>query len=180
MIKLFSHLAREAASGSLFSAPVFSLLETGTVSLVVRDWVIGLSMRSYVERHFDREFEMDHRARGSSGTDQRDSGSLSAAGVASGGARRGEKRPCEPVVSMRGDMDRGSSGERPGARGYAPHTRSSITIRIEEFHPGELRSLRKMLARLHRYRDRIVIAADENSRRIIDIDSSVFNLALDV
>jgi hypothetical protein len=64
--------------------------------------------------------------------------------------------------------------------GMLRNTRSSITIRIEEFHPGELQSLRKMLARLHRYRDRIVIAADEKSRRIIDIDSSVFNVALDV
>jgi hypothetical protein len=54
-----------------------------------------------------------------------------------------------------------------------------VTLRIEDFDVREVHLLQGMLERLVRYRDRIVIAADEHSRRIIDIDSSLFNLAME-
>ena len=152
------------------------------VSLVVRDWVIGMSMRDYVDRHFDREFETSHsKARGH--LDRINyrlrrylrRGSLSVA--------LNEVKNAHPNLSFSIKGRHGSIFFRRAAReleGMLRNTRSSVTIYIEEFHPGDLDRLRKMLARLHRYRDRIVIAADERSRRIIAIDSSVFNLTLDV
>jgi len=183
MAKLVHHVAREGGVPGLFHLlRSFPYSKPELFSLVVRDWVIGLSMRNYVERHFDREFEMDHRrARGHVERINETLGHY---------LRRGSLRVAlNEVKNAHANLSfsmKGRHGSRFFGRaareleGMLRNTRSSITIRIEEFHPGELQSLRKMLARLHRYRDRIVIAADEKSRRIIDIDSSVFNLALDL
>ena len=150
--------------------------------MVVHDWVVGLSMRDYVDRHFSREFEEEHHI--ASGYLDRLNRTL---------ARYLHRGSVEVALSTAKNAHSSLSFSMKGRQGreffahaarelekMLQNTRSSLTIRIEEFHPGELDHLRHMLKRLHRYRDRIVIAADERSRRIIGIDSSVFNLAMDV
>jgi radical SAM superfamily enzyme YgiQ (UPF0313 family) len=177
--KLVRHVAGDGGIPGLFHlVRSLPLSKPRLVSLVVRDWVIGLSMRDYVERHFDREFEIEHH-RARSRLDRINhvlrhylqQGSLRVA--------LNEAKNAHPNLSF---SIRGRHGPRffRSAARELRNTRSSVTIYIEEFHPGDLERLRKMLARLHRYRDRIVIAADEKSRRIIAIDSSVFNVAMDV
>jgi len=151
------------------------------ISLVVRDWVVGLSMRDYVERHFDREFETDHH-RARSRLDRINHALRHYLQQGSLRVALNEAKNAHPNLSFSIRGRHGPRFFRSAAReleGMLRNTRSSVTIYIEEFHPGDLDRLRKMLARLHRYRDRIVIAADEQSRRIIAIDSSVFNLAMD-
>jgi ornithine carbamoyltransferase len=58
------------------------------------------------------------------------------------------------------------------------NTRSSITLNISDLQHEQKEQLKRLLARLSRYGDRIHIRIDEASRRIIAIDSSVFNLVL--
>ena len=160
----------------------FPFLKPRLIPLVVHDWVVGLSMRDYVNRHFTREFERDHRlARGHLERINR----VLARYLHRGSVKVAldEVRNAHAIMSF---SIRGRQGRRLFASATRElermlrNTRSSLTIRIEEFHPGEIHLLRNMLGRLHRYRDRIVIAADEKSRRIIGIDSSVFNLAMDL
>lgn len=57
-------------------------------------------------------------------------------------------------------------------------TKSSVLLQIGGFDVRELRVLKGMLNRLVQYHDRITIAADETSRSVIKIDSSVSTLAL--
>jgi radical SAM superfamily enzyme YgiQ (UPF0313 family) len=182
-LRLFRHVIGEGGVAGLFHLlRTIPFTKPRLVSLVVRDWVIGLSMRDYVERHFDREFETEHR-RAHGHVERinralRHSLSRGSLRVALSGAKN-----AHPNLSFSIRGRHSPRFFRRAAReleGVLRNTRSSVTIYIEEFHPNDLDRLRKMLARLHRYRDRIVIAADEKSRRIIAIDSSVFNLAMDV
>ena len=82
-------------------------------------------------------------------------------------------------ISMKGWLD--SESFRSVAQ-HVEHllgnTRSSVTLHIEEFHHQQLRQLAPLLKRLSRYGDRIHIRMDERSRRIIAVDSSIFNLVL--
>ena len=152
------------------------------MSMAVRDWVIGLSMRDYVDRHFHHEFE-EERSRARSHLERinatlehyRRRGSLRVA------LSEMKNAHSNLSFSMKGKLDREFFAHATRQlETLLRDTRSSLTIRIEEFDAPDVQSLKGMLDRLHRYRDRIVIAADEKSRRIIDIDSSVFNLAMDV
>ncbi len=150
--------------------------------MVVRDWVVALSMRDYVDRHFDHEFEeersriLSHLARINSALEHYlRRGSLKVA------LNEMKNTHSNLSFSMTGKFDREFfTHAARHLETLLRDTRSSLTIRIEEFDAPDLQSLKAMLDRLHRYRDRIVIAADEKSRRIIDIDSSVFNVAMDV
>jgi hypothetical protein len=181
--KLLRHVASEGGVPGLFHLlRSFPYSKPRLISMVVRDWVVGLSMRDYVDRHFHYEFEEEHRL--VRGHLERINAALEHY------LRRGSLRVALNEMknahsnlsfSMRGKLDREFFV-------HAAHqletllqdTRSSLTIRIEEFDAPDLHLLKDMLDRLHRYRDRIIIAADEKSRRIIDIDSSVFNVAMDI
>jgi hypothetical protein len=58
-------------------------------------------------------------------------------------------------------------------------TQSTITLRIEALREHERPHLDRLLARLARHGDRIFIVVDERLRKIIRIDSSVFQLVLE-
>jgi radical SAM superfamily enzyme YgiQ (UPF0313 family) len=150
------------------------------VPMVVRDWVVGLSMKDYVDRHFALEFEKER----SSVLRHLDmirhklkrylrQGSLDVALAHAKNARP------NLTFSMKGKLGRDFfiSAARQLEK-MLQNTKSSVTIRIEEFNAAEIHSLKIMLNKLMRFRERIVIAADERSRRIINIDSSVFTLVM--
>jgi hypothetical protein len=63
--------------------------------------------------------------------------------------------------------------------GVLSDTRASVTLRIEGFHAPEREALHRLLERLRRYGDRVRVAADERSRRIIAVDSSIFNVSME-
>jgi hypothetical protein len=181
--KLLRHVAREGGVPGLYHlARSLPYTNPKLISMVARDWVVGLSMRDYVDRHFDHEFETENR-RARSHLERinaalekyRRRGSLKVA------LSEVKNAHSNLSFSMRGKLDREFFARAARhLETLLQDTKSSVTIRIEEFEAPDLQSLKGMLNRLHRYRDRIVIAADEKSRRIIDIDSSVFNLAMDV
>jgi radical SAM superfamily enzyme YgiQ (UPF0313 family) len=182
-LRLVRHVAGDGGIPGLFHLlRTIPFSKPRLISLVVRDWVIGLSMRDYVDRHFDRDFETDrHRARGHLDRINHALGHYLRRGTLR--VALNEVKNAHPNLSFSIRGRQGPRFFRSAARELERmlrDTRSSLTIRIEEFHPGDVERLRKMLARLHRYRERIVIAADEKSRGIIAIDSSVFNLALDL
>jgi hypothetical protein len=63
--------------------------------------------------------------------------------------------------------------------GVLRETRASVTLRIEEFHASESEMLHRLLQRLRRYGARVRVAADERSRGIIAVDSSIFNVSME-
>jgi hypothetical protein len=147
----------------------------------VRDWIIGLSMRDYVERHFQVEFEHEHAmARRYLDHIKRSLGGYLNQGSLVVTLQEMKNTNSQISFSIKGRLGRDffvRSADQ--LERMLKNTRSSLTLRIEEFHRADLHLLLVMLERLRRYGDRIVIAADQRSRRIIDIDSSVFNLEME-
>jgi len=150
------------------------------IPLVVHDWVIGLSMKDYVDRHFIIEQEND-RSRVVAHLEMikhalnryLHQGSLDVS------VKQANNAGTNLLFSMRGKLGKDffiSAAHQ--LENMLRDTKSSLTIRIEEFNAMEIHLLETMLNRLLCYKERIVIAADERSRRIIDIDSSIFTVAM--
>jgi radical SAM superfamily enzyme YgiQ (UPF0313 family) len=150
------------------------------IPLALSDWVVALSMRDYMDRHFVKEFQEDtQRVRNyvermkQSLMKSRDDAVLRITALESVNAASAVE------VFMRGRLDPSSF------KHMADHlerllrdTRSSVTLTIHKFHESQNEPLCKLLERLRRYSDRVSIRPDEASRPIIPIDSSVFHLAL--
>jgi radical SAM superfamily enzyme YgiQ (UPF0313 family) len=181
MARLLTHISKQAGIRGLFhfwrSLP---LTRPRLVPLVVRDWVIGLSMKDYVDRHFTIEFERDHsRVLDHLGMIKHALKRYLRQGSLDVTINEAKNTRANLLFSMKGKLGRDFfiSASRQLEQ-MLQNTKSSVTIRIEEFNAVEIYSLKIMLDRLVKFRERIVIAADERSRKIINIDSSVFNLAM--
>jgi len=148
------------------------------IPLVLQDWVVGLAMRDYVDRHFVasggrarlleegyfRSIEKAFRRyvhQGALG--------LSLEEVKHAGANLS--------LSIRAGLDRRFFG-RAARRleRVLRDTRSSVTIQIEELHAAQRRHLQRMLKRLSRYGDRLHIGLSEELREMIEVDWSAFRL----
>jgi radical SAM superfamily enzyme YgiQ (UPF0313 family) len=149
-------------------------------SLVIQDWIIGLSMRDYVEHHFVQEFEKEKRLVSNyleliEETFQR----YLRLGALEVSLNHVRSAAADFSISMKGWLGRdffvriAKQLER-----VLEDTTSSITFDIEEFHEAQLKHLNRLLKRLSRYGDRIFITVHEGAKGIVTIDSSVFNLVL--
>jgi radical SAM superfamily enzyme YgiQ (UPF0313 family) len=148
--------------------------------MVVSDWVVGLSMRDYMDRHFVQEFGEDkkrvrwhvermklafrhRRHKGALGVSSHETANAASA----------------VWISMKGRLEPVSfKSIAAQVEQLMRHTRSSVTFQIAGFHLEQLDQLSRVLKRLSRYGDRIHFRLDERSRLVIPIDSSVFNLTL--
>jgi radical SAM superfamily enzyme YgiQ (UPF0313 family) len=150
------------------------------VQLAVSDWVVGLSMRDYMDRHFVQEYREDtkrvqrhvermkeafrhHRHKGALGVTARESANSAAA----------------VWISMKGRLEPASFKSTAAlVEHLMRNTRSSVIFQIAGFQREQHEHLTRLLKRLSRYGDRIHFRMDESSRNVIRIDSSVFNLGL--
>jgi len=149
--------------------------------LAVHDWVVGMSMRDYVQRHFHSEFEADRRrARRHSEAIQRALQRYLRQGSLRVSFLENQTGPATLSLAITGKLGRDFFARAARQiEGVLSDTRASVTLRIEEFNASEREALHRLLARLRRYGDRVRVAADEKSRRIIAVDSSVFNVAME-
>ena len=145
----------------------------------VGDWVVGLSMRDYVERHFRQveEGRANQRLRDAA---QRLEKALRRYGEA--GALEVSLNDVRSAASglslrLRGWLD-GRAYRRAGRHleRLLAGTRSSVTLHIDQLHAAQARHLERLLHRLSRYGDRIRITVHERLRGVVTIDSSVFDL----
>jgi hypothetical protein len=152
------------------------LASPGKLALAIVDWICGLSMRDYVDRHFPLASEDTSRALRAFHALRRRM------------ARHGQSvrltfslKPAVPAVSLT------MRGALPGAffNGAARlldrllrRTAATLTLRIEALPERELPHLDRLLSRLARYGDRISIVLSERLRGVVRIDSSVFRLVL--
>jgi radical SAM superfamily enzyme YgiQ (UPF0313 family) len=150
------------------------------IVMVMSEWVSGLSMRNYMDRHFVQEFQEDtKRVRNyveqikAAYTNRRHMGDL---GVS---YQEIKDRAAAVSFSMKGLREREAFIIVARHAEYLlGNTRSSITLNISDLQHEQKEQLKRLLARLSRYGDRIHIRIDEASRKIVAIDSSVFNLVL--
>lgn len=152
------------------------------IPLVIKEWIIALSMKDYMERHFVEhdepvsrgirnfvdKFEFAFQRYLNEGSLEVSLGQLKDASV-------------NFSISIKGLLGGDFFGE--GGRSLEKllsETTASLTLRIEEFSEFKENHLEKLLQRLSRHGDRINIAVHESLRDRIVIDSSVFNLILEV
>ncbi len=147
----------------------------------VEDWILGLAMRDYIDRHFRvRERPAVERARDHVQALERalrrylKAGSLE---VSLDGVRQ-----AAASVSLRlhGWVDRGfyRRARRQLSRVLRDST-ASVTLRIDELRANEVRHLQRLLRRLSRYGDRISVVVHERLREVVHIDSSLCHLVLE-
>jgi radical SAM superfamily enzyme YgiQ (UPF0313 family) len=151
------------------------------IPLAIQDWIIGLSMRDYVDRHFVQELEEANRLTHSYlGSIEKAFERYLQHGVLEISLDQVKNAASNLSVSLKGFLDK-KFFKRAGRHfeKLLEDTTSSITLHIEELHETHLLHLNRLLKRLSQHGDRITITVHKRLRDMVAIDSSVFNLALE-
>ncbi len=148
--------------------------------LVVTEWVRGLAMRDYVRRHLTTEAPradrliqrlLDFARRAYADHIRRGAVSIGVEGDVSGP---------RVVLDLKGQIEaRFFSGVARRLEKVLKHSAATLTLRIEDLRACQRPQLERLLRRLARYGDRVVIQVGDGLRPLLGIDSSVFHLALD-
>ena len=164
---------------------LFHFLRTLTVApprawpQVLADWIAGLAMRDYIQRHFLTDRNRERRLA------QRTSAMLHR--LCAADVRRG-------VVEISGRIGEGGAHLQIWLRGYVGRvfftraarrlenmlrrSAATVTLHVEALRADQRRQLERLLKRLAPYGDRVSIWIDERVRPLVPIDSSVFHLLL--
>ncbi|MDP6429404.1 MAG: radical SAM protein [Rhodospirillales bacterium] len=154
------------------------VLAPSRLSLVIADWIIGLSMKEFAAR------KMHSDAFASNAVERH----LEALRTAIDSyVKKGlvtlthRDAPIPDITLSIGELlDRQFSRRAvPCIRRLLKHSRANLTVRLESLQAPHLEQIEFLLARLHKYGDRISVVVDKNLRGLIPIDSSVFNLVLE-
>jgi hypothetical protein len=144
--------------------------------LVVVDWIAGLAMRDYIERHFNSSDKRDLAAARFARAVRRAAQMYVQAGKVAFVLRRSGATP-SLTVRIKGLVDRDffRGIGRPLER-LLKSRASTLTLHIEELRGVALPELQRLLERLRRHGDRVFIFVAEKLRNTVRIDSSVFHL----
>lgn len=148
--------------------------------LALVDWIAGLAMRDYMDRHFmPANPRAAAVARGYLRSLRRATRRYLEAGAASVELLFPAKAAPRLCIRLKGNLD-SAFFSRCSRRlvGLMRRTPSSITLSVEELEHARLADLHRLLRRLARYGDRIFIDVNEKLQHALDIDSSVFHLVL--
>ncbi len=146
---------------------------------VITDWIVGLSMRDYVQRHFVIDQAREHRLAHQTADWLRKCYAVS--------LRRGLLEITTGLKSGSIDLQliiRGHIDQLFPARAMRRlerllrRTSATITLRIEELHIEQHQQLKELLRRLAPYGQRVSIWTDEQLRPLLSIDSSAFHVIL--
>ncbi len=151
------------------------------IPLVIQEWIIGLSMRDYVERTFGaRADELRRAARIRMQRIERALRGYVLQGTLELSLEEAKDAVINVSLSLRGRLDR-RFFRRAGKHlaKMLKHSSACVTLRIEALNETQLGQLQRLLRRLTRYGDRVSVAVREELARIIEVDSSVFNLVLE-
>jgi hypothetical protein len=158
-------------------ASTVPLTRPALAATVVADWIAGLSMADFARRNLDSARRDQRMA-------ERKVERLRAAiarYIETGKVVLGSGAGSVPslFLSLDGLLDRHffARAARP-LENLLRTTSASVTLRIKQFHPLHAKSLQSLLKRLARYGDRVSIVMDEQSWKVLPVDSSVFNLVL--
>jgi hypothetical protein len=148
------------------------------IPLVIKDWIIGLSMRDYVDRHFIQDPDKESRLiYNYLAAIERVLKRYLHRGALEVSLNPVNNAASNLSISIKGLLDRYFFIQTTHyLEKILQDTTSSITLHIDEFHVTQIRHLKRLLKRLARYGDRICIALHENVIDIVDIDSSIFYL----
>jgi hypothetical protein len=150
------------------------------LALFISEWIVGLAMRDYVDRHFSPEplVQRHHRKA------MRRFEKIQRLAAASLGGVRVALSHASPLPHVSISLHCGSCLAFVEAAGrhlerLLRRTQSSLTLRIDALLEGEREQVQRLLARLARYGDRVVVVLGDNARGLVHVDSSVFRLRLE-
>ncbi len=146
---------------------------------VIVDWIAGLAMRDYIQRHIARDTAREHRFATLTERWMRrlcpwgiQRGNLEvAAGVKDGIANL--------RVRLRGYVDPafyGTAARR--VRKMLRRTAGTLTLHVEDLCEEQRKQFDRLLRRLAPYGDRVSIWVNERARPLLAVDSSVFHLVV--
>ncbi|MGE5242255.1 MAG: radical SAM protein, partial [Bacteroidota bacterium] len=146
---------------------------------VLADWIAGLAMRDYVERHFltDRHREQRLAQRTAAMLHKLCAAEIRR-GVVEIASRIGESG-AHLHIQLRGYVGRMFFAR--AARRLEKMLRRSaatVTLHIETLRADQRRQFEHLLRRLAPYGDRVSVWVDERVRPLVPVDSSVFHLLL--
>jgi len=147
------------------------------IPAVICDWIVGLSMRDFAQHRLTAEAAV------SAALDRRAASLRAAIGsyLAQGKVTVTLRETSVPnlAIALNGSLDRRFFADAAlHLRRLLKHTPASITLRIGSVQATQSEEIRHLLKRLTRYGDRIFVVADDNLRRLLAVNSSVFNLVL--
>jgi radical SAM superfamily enzyme YgiQ (UPF0313 family) len=147
----------------------------------VADWIVGLSMRDYIDRHFAPVGEPARRAaREYLRRLERAFGRYRRAGALEVSLAEARNAAGNLSLHLKGWLDRGffvrASRHLEAA---LRDTTTYVTLRVDHLHEGHVRHWQRLLRRLARYGDRVEIVLSEAMRQRLVVDSSVFTLRFD-
>lgn len=151
------------------------------IPLAVQDWIIGLAMHDYVQRHFQPQpVGLTHRLEKRLTALERTLREYVRSGALELSVDNVKQSAGELSLRFKGWLDR-DFFDRAARQleTVLKHSAASLTLHIEDFHLTQQEHLREMLDRLSRHGDRISVRIKRDLRHLIEIDSSVFNLVLE-
>lgn len=151
------------------------------IPVVIKDWIVGLSMRDYVQRNFVLEHERVNQIAHSYVKDiealfQRylNHGALDVS------LYRLKDKAAHLQISIKAGLEKDFFvGVAHQLEKLLEDTTSSITLQIEELHEAQVKHLNRLLKQLSNYGDRVHIAVNDTIKNMVQIDSSVFNLVFE-
>lgn len=156
-------------------------LRPNQIHVVIQDWVVGLAMKDYVDRHFVQEYDrVNQKADTYLGLIEKAFQGYLNGGVLEVSLKQMKNAAANLSISIKGLLDHDFFVRAANhLEQVLKNTTSSVTLHIEEFHEPHLEHLNRLLKRLSRYGDRIYISVHEGLRDTVNVDSSVFNLVLE-
>ncbi len=151
------------------------------IPLAVMDWIAALSMRDYIERHFRKApaTESATATRWFAALQRAVGRQLARAGAA---IELNLEQGLAPHLQIRlkGTLERAVFTRFTRRLPRLLHrTQARVTLIIDEAQQHQVLHLRRMLARLARYGDRVYLSVAEPLRARLAIDLSVFHLVLE-
>ena len=156
------------------------LFRPALIPLAVQDWIIGLSMRDYVQRNFFLEFEKSNQKVQEylKMFEQTFRGYIRQ-GALELSIERVKNAAAALTVYLKGDVDRDFFKEAAKALELVlKNTAASVTLRFEKIQDTHLKSYNRLLKRLSRYGDRISIALNQEWERLADLNVTSFHVIL--
>jgi hypothetical protein len=157
------------------------LLRPRCIPMVVRDWVVGLSMRDYVQRHYGASLG-EHRtaARRRLRRLERSLRRYVEKGALDVSLADATDVVANVTLSLHGWLDQRFC-RRAGRhlRMLLKHTSATVTLRIRTLHEAQRDHLQHLLKSLARYGDRVSVAVPDDLRELVELDSSVFHLIME-
>lgn len=148
---------------------------------ILQDWVVGIAMKDYVDRHFIKEFdETNDLAVNHVETIEKSFEPYLNKGALEISLDRVKNTAVSLSISIKGIVGTDFfQNVAPHLESILRNTPSSIRFNIDEHNEQQNAHLNRLFSRLSCYGDRIYIAVHEKWRNKVAVDSSVFNLVLD-